>query len=126
MRGAYLSTGATLQSEYRSFSAFYHMDRGRCFGISHWIFVTNSFNLISVFMFITTFLSTYRPCSKEVETQKKIKFSDGSSCTSRSQWPRGFRHEIFSLSRILESWVRIPLKAWMSVCVYSVFVSLGV
>jgi hypothetical protein len=26
------------------------------------------------------------------------------------------------LARRLESWVRIPLKAWMSVCVYSVFV----
>jgi hypothetical protein len=40
----------------------------------------------------------------------------------RSQWQRGLRHELSSLARILGSWVRIPLKAWMSVCVYSVFV----
>jgi hypothetical protein len=40
----------------------------------------------------------------------------------RSQWPRGLRHELSSLTRTLGSWVRIPLKVWMSVCVYSVFV----
>jgi hypothetical protein len=42
--------------------------------------------------------------------------------SSRSQWPRGLRHELCSLARSLGSWVRIPLKAWMSVCFYSVFV----
>jgi hypothetical protein len=31
-------------------------------------------------------------------------------------------HETFSPARTLESWVRIPLEAWMFVCVYSVFV----
>jgi hypothetical protein len=31
----------------------------------------------------------------------------------RSQWPRALRHEMSSLARILELWVRIPLKAWM-------------
>jgi hypothetical protein len=36
--------------------------------------------------------------------------------------PRGLRHELSSLARTLGSWVRIPLEAWMSVCVYSVFV----
>jgi hypothetical protein len=40
----------------------------------------------------------------------------------RSQWPRGLRHEPSSLAGTLGSWVRIPLKAWMSVGVYSVFV----
>jgi hypothetical protein len=40
----------------------------------------------------------------------------------RSQWPRGLAHELSSLARTLRSWVRIPLKAWMSLCVYSVFV----
>jgi hypothetical protein len=40
---------------------------------------------------------------------------------SRSQWPGGLWHEMFSLARTLGSWVRIPLKAWMSVCVYSMF-----
>jgi hypothetical protein len=32
-------------------------------------------------------------------------------------------HELSSPALTLESWVRIPLKAWMLVCVYSVFVS---
>jgi hypothetical protein len=41
---------------------------------------------------------------------------------SRSQWPSGLRHELSSLVRTLGSWVQILLKAWMSVCVYSVFV----
>jgi hypothetical protein len=33
----------------------------------------------------------------------------------RSQWPRGLGHELSSLGRMLGTWVRIPLKAWMSV-----------
>jgi hypothetical protein len=41
---------------------------------------------------------------------------------SPPQWPRGLRHEPSSPGRTLGSWVRIPLEAWMSVCVYSVFV----
>jgi hypothetical protein len=41
---------------------------------------------------------------------------------SRSHWPRDLRHELFSLPRMLGSWVRIPFKAWISVCVHSVFV----
>jgi hypothetical protein len=40
----------------------------------------------------------------------------------RSEWPRGIRHEMSSLARTLGSWILIPLKAWMFVCVYSVFV----
>jgi hypothetical protein len=40
----------------------------------------------------------------------------------RSLWPCGLRHELSSLARILGPWVRNRLKAWMSVCVYSVFV----
>jgi hypothetical protein len=39
-----------------------------------------------------------------------------------SQWPHGLRHESSSFVRTLGSWVRIQLEAWMSVCVYSVFV----
>jgi hypothetical protein len=35
----------------------------------------------------------------------------------RSEWPRGLRHEMSSLARTLESWVRVPLKTWMFVCV---------
>jgi hypothetical protein len=37
----------------------------------------------------------------------------------RSQWQRGLRHELSSLARTLGSWVRIPLKAWMSVCAFT-------
>jgi hypothetical protein len=42
---------------------------------------------------------------------------------SRSEWPRGLTHELSSPAPTLGSWVRIRLEAWMSVCVYSVFVS---
>jgi hypothetical protein len=40
----------------------------------------------------------------------------------RLQLPCGLRHELSSLAQTLVSRVRIPLKAWMSVCVYSAFV----
>jgi hypothetical protein len=40
----------------------------------------------------------------------------------RSKWPRDLRHELYSPAQTLGSWVRIPFEAWMSVCVYSVFV----
>jgi hypothetical protein len=40
----------------------------------------------------------------------------------RSQWPRCLKHELSSPSQTLESWVRIPLETWMSLCVYSAFV----
>jgi hypothetical protein len=42
-------------------------------------------------------------------------------CVWRSQWSRGLRHKLSSPARTLGSWVRIQLKAWMFVCVYSVF-----
>jgi hypothetical protein len=45
------------------------------------------------------------------------------SVEGRSQCPRGLRHEMSSPAWKLASWVRIPLNTWMSVCVYSVFVS---
>jgi hypothetical protein len=40
----------------------------------------------------------------------------------RSQRLRSLRHEPSSPARTLGSWVRIPLEAWLSVCVHSVFV----
>jgi hypothetical protein len=41
----------------------------------------------------------------------------------RSQWPRGLRHELSPLARTLGSWVRIPLKTWLSVlCAFILFV----
>jgi hypothetical protein len=42
-----------------------------------------------------------------------------------SQWPCGIRHKPFSPAQTLVSWVRIPLKAWMSVCAYSLCVGNG-
>jgi hypothetical protein len=45
-----------------------------------------------------------------------------STLKCRSQWAHWLRHELSSLARMLGSWVRIPLKVWMSVCAYSVFV----
>jgi hypothetical protein len=40
----------------------------------------------------------------------------------RSQWPRGLRHEMSSSGQTLGASIRIPLEAWMFICVYSVFV----
>jgi hypothetical protein len=40
----------------------------------------------------------------------------------RSQWPRGLRHELFSPTRNMGSWLRTPLEAWMFVYVDSVLV----
>jgi hypothetical protein len=45
---------------------------------------------------------------------------------SRLQWSRGLRLKPSLPTRTLRSWVRIPLKAWMSVCLYSLFVLLEV
>jgi hypothetical protein len=39
-----------------------------------------------------------------------------------SQWQPLLMHEISSVPRALGSWFRISLNAWMSVCVYSMFV----
>jgi hypothetical protein len=45
---------------------------------------------------------------------------------SRSQWPRGLRHEPSSATRIMGSWHRIPLVVWMSVRLFCVCVVLCV
>jgi hypothetical protein len=51
-----------------------------------------------------------------------ILFMNVAHVVCRSQWQRGLRHELSSFAQTLGSWVRIPLEAWMSVCVYSTFV----
>jgi hypothetical protein len=50
------------------------------------------------------------------------RFSSTMHVLRRSQCPRCLRHEMSSPARTLGSWIRISLKAWMSGCVYSVFV----
>jgi hypothetical protein len=52
----------------------------------------------------------------------EYKFSYTEAMEGRSQWPRSLSYELSSPIETLGSWVRIPLKAWMSVYVYSVFV----
>jgi hypothetical protein len=55
--------------------------------------------------------------------QSEVKqFMRGRRKNRRSQWPHGLRNELPPPARTLGSWVRDPLEAWMSVCVYSVFV----
>jgi hypothetical protein len=44
------------------------------------------------------------------------------TCLDACRCAAYLRHEQFSLARTLGSWVRIPFKAWISVCIYSVFV----
>jgi hypothetical protein len=51
-----------------------------------------------------------------------IEYSASNIKECRSKWPRGLKHEPSSLAITLGSWVSIPLKAWMSGCVYSVCV----
>jgi hypothetical protein len=46
----------------------------------------------------------------------------GISSQCWSQWPCGLRYELSSLARKLVSRFRIPLKAWVSLGTYSVFV----
>jgi hypothetical protein len=58
----------------------------------------------------------------EIRTEYLQNISQKRYHMSRSQWQRGIWHELSSLARMLGSWVRIPLEAWRSVCVYSVFV----
>jgi hypothetical protein len=38
------------------------------------------------------------------------------------EWPRVLMHELSSTAQTLGSWDRFPLRVWISVCVYSVFV----
>jgi hypothetical protein len=67
-------------------------------------------------------VSRYRHLSIGLSCGSQRKFLEDCISSCRSQWPRGLRHELSSLARMLGSWVRIPFKAWMSVGFYSVFV----
>jgi hypothetical protein len=46
--------------------------------------------------------------------------------TAKHSGLRGLRHELSSLAQTLGSWVRIPLKAWMSVCAFILFLCYSV
>jgi hypothetical protein len=59
---------------------------------------------------------------KESHIKIKIKKINWDGLWKRSQWPHGLRHEPSSPARTLGLWIRIPLEAWMSVCIYSPFV----
>jgi hypothetical protein len=50
-----------------------------------------------------------------LHNEHRVHFTNQLTDFCRSQWPRGPNHELFSLAWTLGSWVRIPLKAWMSV-----------
>jgi hypothetical protein len=65
-------------------------------------------------------LKQWRLQDFQVHILSKIGFSGHVS--GRSQWPRDLRHEPPSPATTKGSWVQIPLEAWMSVCVYCVFV----
>jgi hypothetical protein len=55
----------------------------------------------------------YLTTSTRVTNEKEFGRTIEKAC--RSQYPLGLRHELSSLARTLGSWVRIPLKEWMSV-----------
>jgi hypothetical protein len=57
------------------------------------------------------------PCCQLLCFLFSLLFSVSSSDFHDAYCWRGLRHELSSLARILGSWVRIPLKSWMSVCV---------
>jgi hypothetical protein len=98
--------------------------RSRCTEtVKRWLWL---FSLVFRLLFATgrnTFISAVLDlylvikCSLSLEREYNI----GKVTVSLSQWPPGLRREISSLTRKLGSWVWIPLKAWMSVCAYSVF-----
>jgi hypothetical protein len=88
-----------------------------------WVIVTLSGPFLIIFLlFRIVYLQTYRGLVTESTIFVKRNFSGNYITCCRSQSPRGLRHELFSPAWTLGSWVRIPLKAWMFVYVYSMFV----
>jgi hypothetical protein len=53
---------------------------------------------------------------KNIHPPPKFRSPKCSLC--RSQWPRGLKHELSSFARTLGSWIRTPIKAWMSLCAF--------
>jgi hypothetical protein len=63
-------------------------------------------------------IAIYGPCYMHSLAIISSGFSTGVDYCGRSQWPRGPKNELPSLALPLRSWVRIPLKAWISVCAF--------
>jgi hypothetical protein len=63
---------------------------------------------------------TFAALHASVGIVNNIKLNRPIPYVCRSQWPLAVRQKLFSLARTLGSWVRIPLKTWMFVSVYSV------
>jgi hypothetical protein len=80
---------------------------------------SSSFSFLRVFSAKTVLISPLILSNFPVHP---LWFDDPNNICSQSQWLRCLRREPSSQSRMLGSWIRISLKAWMSVCVYSVFV----
>jgi hypothetical protein len=72
---------------------------------------------ICIFWNVRSFIAIYKRV-----LHKQIKLRNCYTRKADHTGPRGLIHEPSSLSRTLGSLVRIPLEAWISVCVYSVFV----
>jgi hypothetical protein len=76
---------------------------------------------------VPVFLSRRRsPAALRCSTRTRLlmhkQTNEFASRGSRAQSIPDLRRELSSLTRTLGLWVRIPLEAWISVCVYSAFV----
>ena len=61
-------------------------------------------------------IRTRNMCSTKMPMKMyHVKFYIETHAISQSQWPRGLRRRS-AAARLLRSWVRIPLEAWMFVC----------
>jgi hypothetical protein len=70
--------------------------------------------------YIRTYPHIWRPSPPSATWGRAMPWWQG------TQWPRGLRHELSSVARTLGSWVRIQLKAWMSVlCAFILCVGRG-
>jgi hypothetical protein len=66
------------------------------------------------------FISYYFIIVVKLKSSYEIRILRGICFCWRSWWSRDLRHELSLPARTLGSCFRIPLEAWMTVCVYSV------
>jgi hypothetical protein len=110
LRGAVGSDGHLFLPSVKMFSKISEMTHNRT--TASWIWNTSSRRLYGR-MSPRTFVTSY--CNMQHDLCRLYLLR---TYECRSQWPRGIRRELSSLARALGSWVRIPLKAWVSVCVH--------